>query len=45
MQGGKIVETGPVEQVLFSPAHDYTRKLLQAVPGRRSAQQINRTPA
>jgi len=36
MQGGKIVEIGPVEQVLFSPASDYTRKLLQAVPGRDS---------
>ena len=34
MRGGKIVEIGPVEQVLFSPAQDYTRKLLQAVPGR-----------
>jgi len=35
MQGGKIVEMGPVEQVLFSPAKEYTRKLLQAVPGRQ----------
>jgi len=34
MQKGKIVEIGPVEQVLFAPVHDYTRKLLQAVPGR-----------
>ncbi len=34
MRGGKIVEIGPVERVLFSPAHDYTRKLLQSVPGR-----------
>ena len=34
MRGGKIVEIGRVEQVLFSPAQDYTRKLLQAVPGR-----------
>jgi ABC-type microcin C transport system duplicated ATPase subunit YejF len=32
MQKGKIVEIGPVEQVLFAPTHDYTRKLLQAVP-------------
>ncbi len=34
MQAGKIVEIGPVEQVLFSPAHEYTQKLLEAVPGR-----------
>jgi len=38
MRGGKIVEIGPVERVLFSPAEDYTRKLLQAVPGRRESQ-------
>ena len=34
MRGGKIVEIGPVERVLFKPAHDYTRKLLESVPGR-----------
>ncbi len=34
MRGGKIVEIGPVERVLFSPAQDYTRKLLEAIPGR-----------
>ena len=36
---GDIVEHGPARQVLFSPAHRYTRKLLRAVPdlaGRRS---------
>lgn len=32
MRNGKIVETGPVEQVLFAPSHDYTRSLLEAVP-------------
>lgn len=32
MQAGRIVETGPTEQVLFDPAHAYTKKLLQAVP-------------
>ncbi|SED27490.1 ABC transporter ATP-binding protein [Rhodobacter sp. 24-YEA-8] len=30
MQRGRIVETGPVDQVLFAPRHDYTRKLLAA---------------
>lgn len=33
MRGGKLVEIGAVQQVLFSPTQDYTRKLLEAVPG------------
>ncbi|OLR93948.1 peptide ABC transporter ATP-binding protein [Actinokineospora bangkokensis] len=32
MHQGRVVETGPVEQVLTDPAHDYTRALLAAVP-------------
>jgi peptide/nickel transport system ATP-binding protein len=32
MQQGRIVEHGPVDQVLRSPAHAYTRELLAAVP-------------
>ena len=32
MYGGKIVEQGGTEQVCRHPAHDYTRKLLDAVP-------------
>ncbi|MFJ6181822.1 dipeptide ABC transporter ATP-binding protein [Streptomyces sp. NPDC092295] len=32
MYRGEIVETGPVEDVLLRPAHDYTRRLLAAVP-------------
>ncbi|MFL1378920.1 MULTISPECIES: dipeptide ABC transporter ATP-binding protein [unclassified Nocardiopsis] len=32
MQDGRIVETGPAEEVLRSPAHPYTRSLLAAVP-------------
>jgi peptide/nickel transport system ATP-binding protein len=32
MQAGKIVEQGPTEQVLFSPAAQYTRDLLAAIP-------------
>jgi ABC-type dipeptide/oligopeptide/nickel transport system ATPase component len=33
MYKGRIVETGPVRQILRAPAHDYTRTLLAAVPG------------
>ncbi|MET9225978.1 ABC transporter ATP-binding protein [Lentzea sp. NPDC003310] len=32
MHQGKIVEQGPVDQVLLTPSHDYTRALLRAVP-------------
>src|SRR5690606_30686515 len=32
MHKGKIVEQGPRDQILRSPQHDYTRRLLSAVP-------------
>ncbi|UYQ77056.1 ABC transporter ATP-binding protein [Glutamicibacter sp. JL.03c] len=32
MREGEIVEAGPAARVLQHPQHDYTRKLLQAVP-------------
>ncbi|MBO4260783.1 dipeptide ABC transporter ATP-binding protein [Streptomyces griseorubiginosus] len=32
MLRGEIVESGPVDEVLLRPRHDYTRKLLAAVP-------------
>ncbi|WP_406453118.1 ABC transporter ATP-binding protein [Streptomyces sp. NBC_01622] len=32
MLEGEIVETGAVEDVLLRPAHEYTRRLLEAVP-------------
>lgn len=32
MNSGVIVEQGPVEQVLMHPQHEYTQKLLSAVP-------------
>jgi ABC-type dipeptide/oligopeptide/nickel transport system ATPase component len=35
MLRGRIVETGPVRQVLREPSHEYTRRLLSAVPGMR----------
>ena len=33
MRGGRLVEEGPVRQILRAPSHDYTRRLLSAVPG------------
>ncbi len=33
MYKGKLVEEGPVRQILRAPAHEYTRSLLAAVPG------------
>jgi peptide/nickel transport system ATP-binding protein len=36
MNGGEIVETGPVNQVFNAPRHAYTRNLLNAVPGKHS---------
>ncbi len=34
MRGGKIVEEGPTERVLFAPEADYTKELLSAIPHR-----------
>jgi ABC-type dipeptide/oligopeptide/nickel transport system ATPase component len=33
MYKGRLVEEGPVRQILRAPAHEYTRSLLAAVPG------------
>ncbi|XQN47467.1 ABC transporter ATP-binding protein, partial [Glutamicibacter creatinolyticus] len=32
MRGGKIVESGPAEELLGAPRHEYTQTLLRAVP-------------
>ena len=40
MYGGRVVESGPVEQIFAAPAHPYTRLLLVTVPrldGQRKA--------
>jgi peptide/nickel transport system ATP-binding protein len=36
MRGGRIVESGLAEQVLTRPQHEYTRLLLDSVPGREA---------
>jgi peptide/nickel transport system ATP-binding protein len=37
MRGGKLVEIGPTADVLGCPAHEYTRQLISAIPGRKPA--------
>lgn len=36
MYGGRVVETGPVDDIFRDPAHPYTRRLLEAIPRVRS---------
>ncbi|OKK10540.1 peptide ABC transporter ATPase [Streptomyces sp. CB02488] len=45
MYRGEIVETGPVEDVLLRPSHDYTRRLLAAVPRLSVAEAGQSAPA
>ena len=33
MRGGQLMELAPVRQILRQPSHEYTRRLLSAVPG------------
>ena len=34
MHGGRIVETGPTEEVFHHPQDDYTKRLIAAIPTR-----------
>ncbi len=45
MRHGEIVECGPAAQVLTAPAHEYTRRLLQAVPSMDIAPAASPFPA
>jgi len=40
LYGGGIVELGPCREVLSSPRHPYTRALIRAYPGMRSAKDL-----
>jgi peptide/nickel transport system ATP-binding protein len=42
MYAGQVVERGPIEQVLSTPLHPYTRLLLAAVPDPATKLQANR---
>ena len=37
MNHGTIVESGSVDDVFFHPKEDYTRRLLDAIPNRRTS--------
>jgi peptide/nickel transport system ATP-binding protein len=41
LRSGRVVESGPTEQIFADPTDDYTRALLEATPGRRLRGQIN----
>lgn len=44
MKQGEIVETGTVDDIFYAPKHDYTKKLLDAVPRIDQPDRPGRTP-
>ena len=36
MQAGQVVEEGPTDQIMSSPQHPYTQRLLNSRPGQKS---------
>lgn len=45
MRKGDLVEEGPIDQVISTPAHPYTRDLLQSLPVRGPARTIDAAPS
>lgn len=41
MNAGKVVETGAAHEVMTSPKHDYTKKLIAAMPGKGQYSEVN----
>ncbi|CAN7728896.1 dipeptide ABC transporter ATP-binding protein [Rhizobium sp. LjRoot258] len=44
LSGGKLVDSGPVQNVFGNPASAYTRELIEAIPGKKYPAAIRSTP-